>query len=172
MDKFPEIYEQRKTNRYCRSYFDNDDDKQKTFWKRSINRYHAVNFSLEGVDEIPTIEIRFYGGSYATIAGLYRAIQEVVKIIGKYTKKKFEIKNNIETEVVDGCRFIPLEIAPARKINSIEVKPLRFYSEKVKKVISYKFRSFNPSKVKSFDYRFKKPEQIAPIVINYQSLGY
>jgi hypothetical protein len=170
-EKYPDVYAERENNYYCNTGFEDYIEREETFYKQSVKRYHAVNYSLEGVDEIPTIEIRLYGGSYATISGLYQAIKEVVKIIGKYTRKRFEIKENIEKETGDICRFIPVNIEPLKKVNQLEVEPLRFYSKKIIKKIECNFRKFVPDKVKSFDYRFKKPEQLDPIVINYQG-GY
>lgn len=167
--KYPRIFTERSNNQYCRAELRGEYIKSQ-FNRSSEDRYHLVNYSLEGEACIPTIEIRFYGGSYSSVKGLYKIIQQTIKIIGKHIKIDRTIADH-KAEIEDVCRILPTVISPIKRTEqykTVKINPLKFASKKVRSKTEYIFKSGN--NIKEIDYRIRAVKQLEPIIINFSTI--
>lgn len=88
-NKAPKVYLERLHNRYCSVDIEN------YYFYELIpgNRYKAINFTKKGGSY--TIEVRLYGGKYATIQELTTIIQNTLIIVKKYYDKHTSIQDQI-----------------------------------------------------------------------------
>lgn len=86
--RYPEVYERRKRNRFCRAGLIGKDRKEH-FNYDAYDRYHLLNYSTEG--RAHTIEIRFYGGQGSTIKELRRIIKDTIEVIAYHARLSVDI---------------------------------------------------------------------------------
>lgn len=168
-NKYPRIFNARSGNQYCRAEL-RDYERQSQFNRASGDRYHIVNYSLEGDRHIPTIEIRFYGGRYASIKGLYQVIKQTIDIIGKHTKIDRTISDYKE-EHQEVCHFLPVDIDALKSVElnkSVDIPSLKYASKRVRSKTEYIIKQSGG--IKSVDYRIKAIKQLDPIIINFQTI--
>jgi len=168
-NKYPVIFNERSGNQYCRAVL-RDYERQSQFNRASGDRYHIVNYSLEGDNQIPTIEIRFYGGKYASIKGLYQVIKQTIDIIGHHIKIDRTIAD-FKEEYNELCHFLPVDIDSLKSVElnrSVDIPALKYASKRVRSKTEYIIKQVGG--IKSVDYRIKATKQLDPIIINFQSL--
>lgn len=132
---FRKIYDKRRSNRYCSAYFNTNEEKQNHFRPQSPDRYHMVNYSreLSHLGNIETVEIRFYGGEDATIAGLALAIQKTLDIIDRFYQSRRRVATmRAEVERGEVRRKIALE--PIGISEAHEPEPIWLYRERMKRI--------------------------------------
>jgi len=116
------VYTDRKLNRYCYADMDKsadgtNEELQSQFRENSRNRYHAINYSVEGNsgNRVETVEIRLYGGSHATIDGLSDSIQAVLNIIHEHYMRKKVYTEGIDFSSEEKSKVVDIESLKTKK---------------------------------------------------------
>lgn len=175
-NKYKKIYQERSGNQYCKAELDSYRIKDQ-FNKSSGDRYHLINYSLEGgqqneqgrmINQVPTVEVRFYGGTYATIRQLYGVIKDTIVIMGKHVKADRTIAD-FNLEHYEVCHLLPVEVEPLLRSDikkTVEIKPLKYYSKNIKNKSEFVIKLNRNIKSPVIDYRFKAIKQLEPIIIS------
>lgn len=132
-EKHPRVYGDRQHNHYSEStwegrYHDEQNFLRGHFRKESDDRYHAVNFAY---DKHGTVEVRFYGGEYATIEGLAQSIQAVIDIIAQKAKERQHVKREFESPQTEERYNQPLDIMIPNKNTYHRLRALKIHRAQV-----------------------------------------
>jgi hypothetical protein len=147
-NKYPKIWNDREKNQYCWADYKTDrngrtvkiEDHFTKDTEDTGTRYHLVNYSTEYTTElgnVETVEIRFYGGEYATIKELKQVIQDTINIIKIHVNKSYQMPELIEADEQNPPLDIEIpSIKSGRKINREYI----IKKETIKKSFQYLFK--------------------------------
>ncbi len=126
--KYTKVFDDRKNSQFCFYKWETDRNnntiediarwKYRQFAHGSSDRYHAVNYSVE--DETDTVEIRLYGGKYATIKELGALIQDTINLMDEFSKKSFALTEPVDMEILDGLTTREY-VEPLQQISGTDV---------------------------------------------------